>query len=220
VRLVGSVLSDSFHWWTDWYAANPEWFAGGIVAVVVFSAIGSVLSSKISDLMRIVWRSKGATDPVPRNLVQNVISKLRANRFYQGTVWLARRHVLPFLFFLSVVWVTLSFGSHLLFNVADSMGAVCYGNEQTATSVNLGIDQLSSREFKTSELCAPTGLKVKSGYSYEITIQVTRPWDDNGWPTSPLGYHTSQQPGSSWPKLYLGIPLRRVIFRPWFRLIA
>jgi Uncharacterized alpha/beta hydrolase domain (DUF2235) len=220
VRLVGSVLPGSFHWWTDWYASNPEWFAGGIIAIAVFAAIGSSLSAKISDLMRVVWRSKGATDPVPRNLAQSAFSRLRADRFYQGTVWLGRRHVLPFLFFLSLVWATLGFGSHLFFNVADSMGAFCHGNEKAAISVNLGIDQLSAQDFKTSEICAPTGLKVKSGYDYEINIQVTSPWDDGAWPTTPLGYHTSQQQGSSWPKLYLAIPLRRVIFRPWFRLIA
>jgi uncharacterized protein (DUF2235 family) len=220
VRLVGSVLPNSFHWWVDWYAANPEWFAGGVVAIVVLSVVGSGLSGRISDLMRTVWASKGAADPVPRTPAQNFISKLRANRLYQGVVWLGRRHILPFLFFLSVVWFALVFGSHLLFNVADSMGAFCHGDESAATPVNLGIDQLSAQELKTSQFCAATGMKVRNGYNYEITIEITNAWDDDGWSTNPNGYHTSQQPGSSWAKLYLAVPLRRSIFRPWFRLIA
>ena len=48
MRLIDSVLPRAFHWWTDWYAANPEWFAGGIVVIVFFTLIGSALSAKIS----------------------------------------------------------------------------------------------------------------------------------------------------------------------------
>ena len=151
VRLVGALVPESFHWWTDWWAANPEWFAGGVAAVVIFTLIGSRLSAKISDLMQVVWLSKGADDPVPRNVVQKAMSGLRANRFYQGTIWLTRMQVLPFLFVLSIIWIVLTFGSHLFVNVADSAGAFCRGNEAKATLVNLGIDQFAPEEFRPSE---------------------------------------------------------------------
>jgi hypothetical protein len=156
VRLIGSLLPNSLHWWTDWYATNPEWFAGGLLACVVLGAVGTTLSARISDLMRIVWGSRGATDPTPKNIVQNVIFALRRNPAYRWLIWFGRMHFLPFLFFPSVVWFVLTFGSHLLFNIADSMGVFCRGDEAVAIPVNLGADQQSPIEFATSHLCVPT----------------------------------------------------------------
>jgi hypothetical protein len=94
VRLIGSVLPRAFHWWTDWYAANPEWFAGGIVVIVFFTLIGSALSAKISDSMRIAWRSKGTMDPLPHSFTHSVISTVRNNKAYQWFIRSLRIHVL------------------------------------------------------------------------------------------------------------------------------
>jgi hypothetical protein len=220
VRVVASFLPNALHWWTDWYATNPEWFVAGLIAIAVLAALGKSLSGRISDLMRIAWLSRGATDPVPHNFVQSGILRLRENQLYRWIVWVCRRQVLPFLFFLSVVWFVLTAGSHFLFNVADSIGAFCHGDEANAILVNLGIDQKSSVEFATSEICAPTKLKVKNGYRYEITVQLTSQWDDDGFKTDPNGFHSSRQSRWLWPKIYLSIPLRRIIFRPWFMLVA
>ena len=157
---------------------------------------------------------------MPNNIVQNAIFALRKGPVYLRLIWFGRIHFLPFLFFLSVVWFALTFGSHLLFNIANSMGAFCHGNEATATPVNLGTDQQSSVEFHTSQLCASTGLKVKNGYEYAITIEIIKPWDDGGEPADPRGYRTSQVRRLLQPAFYLGVPLRRIIFRSWFRMIA
>ena len=107
----------------------------------------------------------------------------------------------------------------MLFNVADRQWErrFCHGDEAAASPANLATEKPSRLEFETSKLCFPTGLKVKTGYKYEITIQVVNAWYDGEQPTGPLGYHTSQLAG---PKYYLAIPLRRVIFRAWFRLLA
>ena len=220
VRLVAAMLPSSLHWWFDYYAANPGWFAGGLAAIAVLSLCGSSLSAQISDLMRVVWGSKGSIDPVPHTHIQDFILSFRKNILYQKIVWLSRMHILPFLFFLAVIYSGLVFGSHLTFNIADSMGAFCHGDEKDSVPVNKGIDQMSPFIFDTRAICARTGLKVKEGFDYAITVQIDRLWDDAGFPTTPVGYHTTQQSGITRLALYLGIPLRRVMFRPWFRLIA
>jgi uncharacterized protein (DUF2235 family) len=48
VRATESFLPRALHWWTDWYATNPEWFAGGIIAIIVLTSIGNSLSARIS----------------------------------------------------------------------------------------------------------------------------------------------------------------------------
>ncbi|WP_130226120.1 hypothetical protein [Bradyrhizobium sp. Leo121] len=119
-----------------------------------------------------------------------------------------------------MVWVGATILSHFLFNAADSMGAFCKGtSEDKLTPVNKGIDQ-DGRDFATSALCAPTGLKVFAGRSYEIKITVAEPWEDAGRPTTPAGFRTSTIDLSNRWKFRGAILLRRILFRPWYRIIA
>jgi hypothetical protein len=75
-------------------------------------------------------------------------------------------------------------------------------------------------DFNTSAICAPTGLKVRPGFKYEIAITMTEPWEDGGRSTTPVGYRTSTIEASKRWRGYATILLRRILFRPWFRLIA
>ena len=222
VRLVGSLLPDSLHWWTDWYAGNPEWFAGGVIIAAILTAVGLQLSGTISDLMRINWNSKGATDPVPVSRFQRSISALRANRFYRWIIRAGRRQVLPLFSVLFLAWVVLTSASHFLFNIADSAGAYCSGTDDKKTvKVDKGVvDQDALNSFDTGQVCAPTGLTVKRGYTYEITIVITSDWYDKDIKTDPVGYYIASRPWLSRIPLYLGFPLRRLMFRPYFRLVA
>ncbi|MBI5261765.1 MAG: hypothetical protein HY852_08110 [Bradyrhizobium sp.] len=94
VRLVDSFLPRSLHWWTDWYAANPEWFAGGIIAVIMLMWIGSSLSARINDAMRVIWHDRAG--PVPLSgVVHESIYAFRTNAAYQFIIRAGKRHVLP-----------------------------------------------------------------------------------------------------------------------------
>jgi len=49
---------------------------------------------------------------------------------------------------------------------------------------------------------------------------MTTPWEDDGRQVTPVGYRTSTiEPSMRW-RGYATIFLRRILFRPWFRLIA
>jgi uncharacterized protein (DUF2235 family) len=219
VRLIESFLPKSLHWWTDWYAANPEWFAGGIVAAIVLMVVGGILKAKISDHMRIAWRDQ-ASPKLPSGLIHDAIYAFRTNAVYQFIIRVGKRHILPLFLALAMVWVGATMLSHFLFNVADSMGAFCKGTpEDKLTSVNKGIDQ-DGGDFATSAICAPTGLKVFAGRSYEIRITVTEPWDDAGRSATPAGFRTSTIELPNQWKFRSAILLRRVLFRPWYRIIG
>jgi uncharacterized protein (DUF2235 family) len=220
VRFVESFLPRSLHWWTDWYAGNPEWFAGGIIVLALLMAIGSSLSGTIQDSMRVIWQSHGARQAVADNALQNGIYKFRNNTAYKWIIRTGRLHVAPFLLAFALLGVGLTAASHFAFNVADSMGAFCKGAPPPLVAVNTGQAQNASIDFDTTALCAQTGLTVRAGYKYEITITVSDAWLDASTPTDPVGYRTSTAPLPSRLVLYSGIFLRRILFRPWFRLIA
>jgi uncharacterized protein (DUF2235 family) len=219
VRFVESFLPKSFHWWTDWYAANPEWFAAGIAAVVVLMIVGTSLSARISDEMRVLWRDRAS--PVPLSgAVHEAIYAFRTSAPYQAVVTVGKRHVLPFVLAVGMVWFGATLLSHFLFNAADSMGAFCTGTPQKdLVAADKGVAQ-EGKEFATSAICAPTGLTVRAGFKYEILITMTEPWQDAGSSVTPVGYRTSTVDRSSRWKFYSGIFLRRILFRPWYRVIA
>jgi uncharacterized protein (DUF2235 family) len=219
VRFIESFLPKSLHWWTDWYAGNPEWFAGGVIATVVLMGIGSTLSARIKDRMRIIWRDRASPAPLS-GLIHDAIYAFRTNIVYQIIIKVGKRHVLPLFLALAMVWVGTTLLSHFIFNAADSMGAFCNGTpEKDLVAVDKGIAQ-EGKDFATSAICAPTGLKVYAGHSYEIRITVTEPWEDAGRPTTPGGFRTSTVDRYDRWKFRAAIFLRRILFRPWYRVIA
>ncbi len=220
VRFIESFLPRSVHWWTDWYAGNPEWFAGGIIALALLMGLGTSLSGRIKDGMRIIWQSRAA--PVPLSgFVQNAIYAIRTNFVYQWVLKFGKRQLVPFLLAAFMVWYGATMISHLFFNVADSMGAFCKGTPVAErVAVDKGVVAQNANDFDTSSLCAPTGLTVRAGFKYELLITVTAPWEDGKRQTTPAGYRTSTiEPRERW-RGYAAIFLRRILFRPWFRLIA
>ncbi|WP_076864041.1 DUF2235 domain-containing protein [Bradyrhizobium mercantei] len=219
VRFIQSFLPDSFHWWTDWYAGNPEWFAGGIIAVFALMAVGSSLSATISDRMRIIWRDRANPKPLS-GVVHDAIYRFRTSAIYQWILNVGKRHVVPFLLTAVMVWYGATLLSHFVFNAEDSVGAFCKGTAaDKLVAVDKGIPQ-DAADFDTSAICAPTGLKVRTGFKYEIAITMSEPWEDAGRAVTPIGYRTSTIEAATRWRGYATIFLRRVLFRPWFRLIA
>ncbi|WP_407117565.1 DUF2235 domain-containing protein [Bradyrhizobium sp. LMG 9283] len=219
IRALESFLPRVFHWWTDWYAANPEWLVGGVVAVAALVWWGNSLSSRIRDGMRITWQNRAA--PVPlAGTVHDAVYAFRTHPIYLFILNLGRRHVVPFLLAVVMVWYGATAMSHLVFNAADSMGAFCTPSEKPKP-VDTGAPQ-QALEFDTSSVCAATGLTVRAGFRYEIivTMNESAPWEDDGRPTTPAGYRSSTMKGFEKAKGYATILLRRILFRPWYRLIA
>ncbi len=219
VRGLESFLPRAFHWWTDWYAANPEWFAGGIIALAVLIGVGNSLSGSITDSMRIIWRDRAAPKPLS-GFLHDRIYGFRTSTIYQWILNLGRRHVVPLLLTMLLVWYGGTALSHLLFNAADSAGLFCQGTPAAKLiAVDKGTAQ-NAADFDTAAICASTGLTVRTGFKYEITVTMATPWEDDGRPTIPVGFRTSTiEPKKRW-RGYATIFLRRILFRPWFRLIA
>jgi uncharacterized protein (DUF2235 family) len=219
VRFLESFLPRSMHWWTDWYAGNPEWFAGGILAIAVCAGLGNWLSGEIKDGMRIIWASRGSTNPASGR-INEALYRFRTHWIYRAVIKAAKRQILPFALAAAMVWYSATILSHFLFNAADSMGVFCEGTPAAElVAVDKGTAQ-EAKDFDTSSICAPTGLFVRAGFKYELLVTVTTPWQDGSYAVSPNGYRTSTLNGLERWKAYATIFLRRVLFRPWFRLIA
>jgi hypothetical protein len=170
--------------------------------------------------MRVIWLSHGMTDPVPDTRWQRAVYAIRNNRFYRWLISFSRLQFAPFVLAFCLVWLVLTGASHFFFNVADSMGAFCHGTPSDQLVPAKSEPQDAKIEFTTNTLCAPTGITVIADHRYEIGITITSPWLDDRIPTTPVGYETSDVEMPRRLLFYSGIFLRRILFRPWFRLIA
>ncbi len=219
VRAVEGFLPKALHWWTDWYAANPEWFAGGLIAIAVLMGLGSSLSGRIRDMMRVVWQTRTMPATLSGRL-HEAIYAFRTHPAYRFVINAGKRHVVPALLAFLMVWYGATILSHFVFNLADSAGAFCTPSAKV-TAVDKEIPQ-AANDFDTTSICAATGLTVRADFRYEIAITMSEdaPWEDDGRSTTPVGYRTSTMTGLDRMRGYATIFLRRILFRPWFRLVA
>jgi hypothetical protein len=187
------------HWWSDYYAANPISFAVGIVAVTGFIMLGSKVGAEITDSMLVIWNSHLKAALIEKSPLHRPIYKLRTSTSYQLTLDTERRHVLPFLSAVFLVWLGLG-GQPLPFN-ADSAGAFCHETDPAHRTVlqNKG-DTSKELIFSTRALCFATGVEVEPGQRYSLTITIPTPWQGSA---NPIGYWTSQAPDwrGKWPAM-------------------
>lgn len=220
VRLVESLLPRPVHWWTDAYAASPEWFLGGVAALAVLIGLGSSIGSRISGAMRLDWKSRGANPGVADTALHRGILAFRTSRAYQAVLWALKWWILPLLSAVFLVWLGFVVASHLLFNVVDSMGYICEPQQIDKRLTSKGA-RSNPLEFETKAICASSRTKVEADKSYRVTIAILSPWADGDIPANPEGFRSASAP--DWwrkPLLYAALPLRRVLFRPWFHMLA
>ena len=215
IRVVGGLLPGFAQTWINGYARSPGQFLALLVLAVVLTFWGTRLAIRISDRMGTIWQKMPAA---PTGLPTNGIYRLRASLPY---VWFHRqlkRRWAPTFFAGLFVYLGVTFGSHLAYNVQDVYGLTCH---ESPKPQGLARGEGTTFDFATSHPCAGTGIAVDSfGARYRVEVEITSPWQDGDIPSPLGGFYTTDAPRWSqrvW--LMLGVPLRRELTRPWFRLV-
>lgn len=218
IRLAGGFVPRFFGWWLDAFATNPGIFAVGALAVALLIWLGVHLGNRITDEMRKYWRSDVAALP---DRPDDFVYRLRNDRVYQWVVWAGKRHVLPFVSAVAIVYVCVTVVSHLVFNGQDAAGLYCQENPAPVPVPVLG--EIEARtSFDASKICWASGILLEQGRRYQVTVtQTSAQWKDRNFVTDIGGFEISELPNiadRTW--MLLTVPLRRVFLRPWFRLIG
>jgi uncharacterized protein (DUF2235 family) len=133
--------------------------------------------------------------------------RLRSSKVFVGLYRLVARGVLPTGFACALVLATLYAASRLSFDVLDSRGWVC-NNPSSA------LELVSSKtiDFKTSEVCQASQVRLEAKVKYRIEITPENWKDGDDVPVSPEGATTWSMGLYKWPLL----PLRRRLTTRWF----
>ena len=129
VRFVQTFLPQQVvHWWTDYYATNPNSFAIGIAALVLLIWLGAKLDNQITDTMRIIWKLRAQASAIDLSPLHKLIFAIRTSASYQATLSLLRWHILPCVSALFLIWLGAVGLNHLAFNIIDPTGVFCHGS--------------------------------------------------------------------------------------------
>ncbi|MGZ9072993.1 MAG: DUF2235 domain-containing protein [Rhodoplanes sp.] len=215
IRIVGSFLPGFAETWINGFARSPGQFVVLLLVVAGLIWLGTRIAARISDRMGAIWRG---IPVVPPGLPNNWIYRLRSHRYYIMVHEGLKRDVAPAFFALLFVYFGTTFASHLLYNVQDIAGFTCV---EDGSATGLARGEQRDVDFVTSGLCNKTGIFVEgNGAKYHVAIKATSAWRDGDIPSQLGGFYTTDAP--AWYQrtlLMLGVPLRRELTRPWFRLV-
>ncbi len=213
IQLLGLFLPKFLTEWVDAYAAYPHWFAGLAIGVVLLVLRGVGLGNQINDEMRALW-----SEPPQGSAPSSWEYWLRTRPWYPKLIGATKRHVVPFIFLVVLVYVGFVGISRALFTTGSSLGLICRGTQNdTLPSPSVGATVEATSPFMTSSLCWASGIRLDEGKTYLITVETTQPQSDRDIQTTPLDFGREKM---TWPMMYGARLLRRHLDEPWFHLIA
>jgi uncharacterized protein (DUF2235 family) len=220
VRIAG-VFMPAFvtTWWLDSFATNPLTLLISVLAVALLTVLGLRLEMIVQDRMLAAWQLRTSPRIALIKALDSLVQGLRTARWYQALIKCLKYKIAPPLFALATIAIVFAFISHLTFYFEDAAGLTC---TPSPNATILGDGQTSTKlTFSSGSLCWATGIKLTAGQRYIIKVEDPKGWQDNDYPADLGGYDIRSLP-SIWDrtKMVLAMPLRRILLRPWFRVIA
>ena len=218
VRIIGAFLPGAADTWINGYARDPLQFLVMAFVVGLLTWWGSRLAGRIQNNMGIYWfLSLNALQAAVKE-PDDWVYRLRTSGWYRSLHTGVKKYFAPAIFAALFAYLGLAFASHALFNIQDYAGLVCRDNG-TAGGLDLG-EKKTLASFEPSNLCQDMKVSVEKDAKYLLTVKGTNSFRDGGIEAS-KGIYFLDPPGI-FPKLVMaaGIPIRRELTRPWFRIVA
>ena len=219
LRVAGEFLPGFVStWWIDFFAANPLTFVISVILVAVPIVIGLRLETAIQDRMLAAWGRREATQNWLSRALDRVQVFLTA-AWYQRLLRLLKYGIAPLFFAFLTIYIVLSLVSHFAFYLEDAAGLTCRPSPNPRPL--LSSQRTQELTFKPDSECWPTGVLLRKGVRYVITLKISDDWADASYKADVGGYGIKTLPTPfDRIKMIAAIPLRRVLLRPWFRIIA
>jgi len=216
IRLPGGLLPGFLQPWVEAWANNSVTFFSLIWGILILGFVRTRLRRKLRNKARAIWR--GAVPRIPPATataspvalaahVPSWVERWRTSRFYQRWVQFVKWGLLPNFVFAPLLAALLAIG---LLGVTTQAALPWVERSQSMCPAGpvRNLDAGTRFDFRTDSLCQPSGIWVKKGERYLISIEVDEPWRDAGYPTDVRGLSAGD---IRWTFGYWGVPLRRVL---------
>jgi len=214
IELAGSFLPGFAKSWVDIYAGYPAWFAGLGVLVAALVQRGVNLGTQINDAMRTLWTlNLSQWEPLRGSKPTSRVFRLRTKPWYPKLIGATKRHVIPFMLLIALVYGGFVGLNRAAFTVANSLGLVCHS---TSIAALRPVPHTAESSLATRSPCWASGIHLEQGVTYQIAIETGTPWSDDGIATTPHGFGLAEM---TWP-MYPAQALKRDFDANWFQPIA
>ncbi len=223
--VVSKFTPSMFSSWIEAFQAHPNYFSFFTALFLLTMAWGDQLQRRIFDGMRSLWQAVFAqpgavvsVTPEPKDWLY----RYRSNTFIQGWIRWVKEKLIPALLLPLLLWLGYGLCHRVAYLFENSVGYVCRPSEGVLK------ESLAGVEFKNDNLCWASGVGIKKGLRYRITMELK---EDPAWmdSTIPTGIHGFKLKGNDEVKLkpwhtklfmYATQPLRRLPDEDWFKPIA
>lgn len=219
LRAVGEFLPGFVNtWWVQSFAANPITFLVSAVLVAIPILVGLRLETAIQDRMLAAWRGIS----LPQNWLTHaldVVQVFRTSASYRAALRILKYKLAPIFFAMLTVYLIVAFASHFAFYLEDAAGLTCHPSSNAKRL--LSSQRTPELTFDPTTKCWASGFILKRDVRYVISLKISGDWADGNYQADVGGYAINTLP-TIWDraKMVLWIPFRRVLLRPWFRIIA
>ena len=232
IAAVGVFLPNLAKPWLQAFEHAPERFGPAALLVAILLFVSGMWQGRIWDRMRSVWGpifKAGPTDVGPTELAGGFLHALRTSSLYRAFFFALTHRILPLVFAVIIFAVSLYAAfvvvNRIVFAAASAAGWVCIRSVPNAVDINGATTPIA---FQTRELCKATGVAVKKGGTYRVTLKITDGWEDGyklkepdankakGIETDPNGFGQDKM---TW-MMEGGIPLRRLLWSNWFATVV
>lgn len=209
VNGIGAVLPSFARPLTETYSRHPFYFMLLAILILGLLVTGTYLERVLRDRSRRLWWSafESETEPL-QGAATSWLRRRRDRASYQRSWQVFKWHVMPNLLGPAML-VLLAFGGLSVFTQARL--SVLERGDDLCRPTDPGRLQpilKATRDFRTNQLCHPTGATVEKDVRYAITFSVTEPWSDGRMPSAPQATPTGVDANM---RNLVGIPLRRVM---------
>lgn len=250
IRLVGSAAPSVFDPWLNAYARDPGHFLIAAAVVAGLMLLGAGIGAKITDEMRGIWKSAVPVDRggFLDRLIYGLRTSAPYQWVLWATKRHVAPFIFAVLFvYLGVTFAShLLFNVQDAAGWVCQERQVEYQRDARHPNrvsvkdykglVNLDPGKTHEvPEFKTNELCQSTGVWLERNGRYRVTFDSTDSFRDGHSIDGSEGFYSTHptviaappadgSPGAA-PlgqrlALIAGVPLRRELIRPWFRVVA
>ncbi|MGE5303889.1 MAG: DUF2235 domain-containing protein [Alphaproteobacteria bacterium] len=219
LRVIGEFMPGFVStWWIDSYAANPITFLVSVLCVALPILAGLRLETAIQDRMLAAWCGASPEQNWLTRALDSV-EVFRTTAWYQGALRILKYNIAPLFFAVLTVYIVVAFVSHFSFYLEDAAGLTC---QQLSHATHLRSSHRTPElTFTPTSECWSSGVILSRGVRYVISLKISNDWGDGTYRADVGGYGIKALP-TFWDRarMIAEIPLRRIILRPWFRIIA
>ncbi|MBZ0216961.1 MAG: DUF2235 domain-containing protein, partial [Fimbriimonadaceae bacterium] len=177
----------------QFWTQNPNWFLGGLGVFVFTYLISEALARAIHDGAQSAWAHVAGKPVKPVRPQWQWIETWRANSAVFSKYWTKKALPLLTVLFLFLALPLIAVWRWYLFVPVhfDSVCSAVHENREAVPARPLD----KPFAFNTTDPCLNSGIELKEGRDYGITITVTSPWIDGierGLPADPAGLRWSE----------------------------